>query len=201
MRNIPDEEIVSGLKENNESIIRYVYKTNLNVVRQMVRMNLGTDEEADDIFQEALMVVFRKINTEGFKLTSSFGTFFFSIARNLWLIELRKKSKKESINENADTIIYDESDIEAEHKEEAKQGLIWKHFKEITQDCQKIILLFIKGHSIAEVTKIMNYSSEQHTKNRRLRCKNSLITKIETDPKFKELKNDKQRNTYQVSRW
>jgi hypothetical protein len=39
---------------------------------------------------------------------------------------------------------------------------------------------FIEGMSIAEITRKMGYKSSQHTKNRRYRCKLSLIKLIKS---------------------
>jgi hypothetical protein len=95
----------------------------------------------------------------------------------------------------------DETEILDELVEAEKKKLFITHFNELTADCKKIIQLFIQGFSISEITKIMHFNSEQHTKNRRLRCKNTLINKIVTNPRFKELTNGTIGKNTQNPRW
>ena len=55
-----------------------------------------------------------------------------------------------------------------------------RNFDSLSTDCQKVLRYFIEGMSIAEITRKMGYRSEQHTKNRRYRCKLSLIKQIKS---------------------
>ena len=60
----------------------------------------------------------------------------------------------------------------------------WKFTEEILKASvrivKKVLRYFIEGMSIAEITRKMGYKSEQHTKNRRYRCKLSLIKQIKS---------------------
>ena len=200
MKKYSGEEIIQGIFNHNEKIIYYVYEENYRIIRQLVKTNNGNDADADDIFQEALMVIYRKIKEEKLNLYVTFGTYLYAVAKKIWQNELKRKSQKACNIEDYDDLSSGD-DIEKELIKNEKHKLVWKHFENLSKDCQKIIRMFIDGHSISEVTKTMNYSTEQHTKNRRLRCKNSLITHIINDPQFKELKNEKAQDSNQIPRW
>lgn len=120
--------------------------------------------------------------------------------KKIWQNELKRRMQKASFIDDYDAFV-DEEDILANLIKNEKHNLVWLHFEKLSKDCQKIIKLFIDGLSIAEVKKIMKYSSDQHTKNRRLRCKNSLIMRIINDPKFKELRDEKAKDINQLPRW
>jgi RNA polymerase sigma factor (sigma-70 family) len=201
MKKYSGEEIIQGILNHNEKIIYYIYSENYRIIKQLVKTNNGTDEDADDIFQEAIMVIYRKIRDNNFNLYVAFGTYLYAVAKNIWQNELKRRSQKINTTDNFEEIQDGDNDIFVNLVKNEKHELVWHYFEKLSSDCQKVIKLFIEGKSIAEVTKIMKYSSEQHTKNRRLRCKNSLISQIINDPKFKELKDEKAQDINQSSRW
>jgi RNA polymerase sigma factor (sigma-70 family) len=200
MKKYSGEEIIQGICEHNEKIIYFVYSEYFRIIRQMVKTNSGNDTDADDVFQDAILVLYRKIKENRLNLYVAFSTYLYAVAKKIWQNELKRRSQNSCNIDDFDDLHYDD-DIEVELIKNEKHKLIWDHFENLSKDCRKIIRLFIDGHSISEVKEIMNYSSEQHTKNRRLRCKNNLIKSIMNDPLFKELKNEKTQDFNESPRW
>jgi RNA polymerase sigma factor (sigma-70 family) len=187
MKKLSDNEIIQGIFEHNQNVLITVYHENYRTIRQLVKTNSGDDDDANDVFQDAIMVMYQKIRSNNLNLTVSFGTYFYSVAQRIWLNELKRKKRYPSFNEGIEFQIEEAEIIELMNRNDLHK-LVWKHFEKISHDCQKVIKLFLEGKSIAEVTEIMKYNSEQHTKNRKLRCKNSFVTHIMNDPIYKELK-------------
>ena len=92
MIHFTDEAIVEGIKARDNRIIRYVYKEYFPTIKFLITTNSGTDTDAEDVFQDAMIIIYRKVVGDGLILTSSFKTFLYSICRNLWLQRLDKKS-------------------------------------------------------------------------------------------------------------
>ncbi len=60
------------------------------MVLKLIRDNKGTEEDAKDIFQETVIAIFRKIREKSdYEIRRDFATFLYSIARWLWLKQLR----------------------------------------------------------------------------------------------------------------
>ena len=96
MKRLSDEEIVAGLRKRDNRVLQYIYKNTFNPVKQLVLNNAGSDNDAEDIFQEALIIVFKKLKEDQkFELTSAFTTYIYSISRLLWLKHLRNIKKIE----------------------------------------------------------------------------------------------------------
>ena len=96
MKRLTDEEILTGLRKRDNRVLQFIYKNSFNPVKQLVIHNAGSDSDAEDIFQDALIIIFKKIKEESdFKLTAAFNTYIYSIARLLWLKHLRKIKKIE----------------------------------------------------------------------------------------------------------
>lgn len=190
MKKYSNDEIIKGIREHDEEVLRHIYQDNFKKIRQLVCTNSGNPEDAADVFQESLIVIFNKIRNNNFILTASFDTYFYSVAKNVWKAEYRKKNGTILADSFSDEIITDE-EIQHNLILDEKFKLVWTYFEKLTADCQKVIRLFLDGHSTAEVTEKMNYNSEQHTKNRKYRCKETLIRNIINDPKYREFSRPK----------
>lgn len=167
----------------------------------MVIKNNGNEEDARDIFQETLIILYRKIRENNLKLVCSLGTFIYSISRLLWLKELEtRKKRKEDFIELDTYSTLDGNIIELAQKNE-RLRLYREHFEKLSEDCKKILSMFLNKVPIPEITGIMGFSSDQHTKNRRYRCKKFLITRIRNSIQYQELKNEKSTNDREIPRW
>lgn len=182
-----DDELITGIKNKNNEIVSYVIKENIMKIKQLVRLNNGSESDAQDIFQEALIVLYRKVRNSNFQLTCSLGTYIYSVARLLWLKELNKRSKGILVNENIDYIVDKDAEIQETIQKNERLKLFREKYEELSDDCRKILQMFLMEVPLKEITKIMGYSSEQHTRNRRYRCKEALIKKIVNSKKYIEL--------------
>lgn len=142
--------------------------------------NSGSEEDSKDLFQDVLLVLFQKVRGDTFLLTCSLGTYIFSVSRLLWFKELTKRKHVSS----ASFVLEDYADFDRDIHETAELNerleIYRRNFESLSVDCQKVLRYFIEGMSIAEITRKMGYKSEQHTKNRRYRCKLSLIKQIKS---------------------
>ncbi|HEY9124788.1 MAG TPA: sigma-70 family RNA polymerase sigma factor [Bacteroidales bacterium] len=188
MEQFSNEDIIGGILNNNSKVLRYIYAENFPKVRQHICINGGSEDEAADVFQEAILIIFEKARKEQLVLTVKFSTYLYAVAKVVWKSYLRENRKEEDMFQlNETEWDFEIGEVDDYIIDNERFKLVWRYFDNISKDCQTIIRLFLEGKSISEVTQEMNYSSEQHTKNRRLRCKESLIKKIMADPKYKEL--------------
>ncbi len=189
-----DNELLDGIKLKNTIILQFIMKDNFLSIKQMVLLNGGSESDADDILQESLIVLYRKIREDNFILTCSLKTYLYSVARLKWLKELKRKQRVEMLTDEEEYMIDETDSIEDEIENEERQRIYREKYEELGEDCKKVLKLSVTGTSIAEITEIMGYSSEQHTRNRRFKCKETLIQKIRNTKLFNELGNENNRN-------
>jgi RNA polymerase sigma factor (sigma-70 family) len=145
----------------------------------MVLLNSGNELDADDVFQDSLIILYRKVRDEDFRLSSSLKTYLYAICRNKWLKELSRREKMTMLTQDDEfTSTSDDNSIEEEILYEERERIYREKYEELSEDCKKILKMYAIGSSITEITKIMGFSSEQHTRNRRFKCKESLIQRI-----------------------
>ncbi len=196
-----NEELIKGIAKNNTEVLDYIYKENYKIVRHLIVTNNGNDEDAKDIFQESLVVLFRKVREKDFKLTSSLSTFIYSVARLMWLKELNSRKERVELSDSTINSISKELEVIEIINRNEKLKLFREKFEELSKDCKKVLRMFLNNIPIKEITEIMGYSSDQHTKNRRFRCKKTLVSKIRKSDKFKEFGNEKNKDNRDIPRW
>jgi RNA polymerase sigma factor (sigma-70 family) len=182
-----DEAIIGGLKKRDSLIIRYVYKEYYPTIKFLITTNSGTETDAEDVFQDALVVLYRKIARENLVLTSSFKTFLYSICRNLWLQRLDRRVFRNEFLEMEDLgelqeITYNEQPED----EQEKYRLFQQHFFKLSEDCQKVLKLFMSKTSLKEIAEIMGFKTEKYAKTRKFMCKEKLKNSVINDPNFKK---------------
>lgn len=178
---ISDEELLNGLVSSNKTVLRQFYTLFFRSTRRLVLLNSGNEEDARDLFQEVLLVLYQKARHADFTLTCALGTYLYSVSRFLWLKELTRRKRESSGFMDEEEFVDPDADV-SEINEQNERWLIFrKHFDKLSEDCRKVLSMFNQGYSIAEITVIMGYNSEQHTRNRRYRCKLSLMERIKKD--------------------
>ena len=186
-----DEAIIDGLKRQDSLIIRYVYKEYYPTIKFLITTNSGTDTDAEDVFQDALVVLYRKIARENLVLTSSFKTFLYSICRNLWLQRLDRRVFRNEFLELEDLgELQDISYSEQPEDDQEKYRLFQQHFFRLGDDCQKVLKLFMNKTSLKEIADIMGFKTEKYAKTRKFMCKEKLKNSIINDPNFKKYLSD-----------
>ncbi len=181
-----DFAIIEGLRLNSDFIIHYVYKEFFPTIRYFIKNNAGLDEDAEDVFQEALLVVLTKIKSDEFELSSSFITYLYSVSKNIWLQKLKRKRMTYK-NQDELTRYLDTPEIGEEvHLEyEVKYQSFVKQFENLSDDCQKLLKLFLTKMSAKDIAENMGYKSEFYAKTKKYLCKEALKKLVENDPELK----------------
>lgn len=193
MKNYSDEQILNGILRHDNLILQYIYKQYYYKVNMFVKRNSGTEDDANDVFQEAIIVIYRKLKESDLMFgTSSFQGYLFSVCRFLWLKQLEsRRIEQEKINDSLpfQEDVYDDNLVELVDKNE-RYGLYQKHFKSLSTDCQKLMQLFFEKVPLSEIAKIMGYKGEKYAKKRKFNCKELLINRIKQDTEFKKILED-----------
>ena len=157
-----DEAIIEGLRLRSDYIIKYIYQEIFHMILFMVTKNNGTEEDAEDNFQDSLIVVYKKIKANELDLSCSFRTYIYSVSRNLWLQKLSKRVQYAAQFADVEGYINMEEDYiyERNNNEIEKFRLYQQHFFTLSSDCQKVLQLFMKKLSLKEIAEEMGYADQ-----------------------------------------
>ncbi len=186
MSSTEDHKILEGIIAGDEVIITTFYKQNLQYVRQYILQNSGNEADVEDVFQDALVLVYQKSKSGSLVLYSSLRTYFFGVCKNIWRNRLRKNKKMvitEEIPDNAESIPPEVIEYITQNE---REHVYRKHFLNLSTNCREVLRLLFEGKSMREIANITGYS-EGYTRKKKFECKRSLIEMIEKDPIYQEL--------------
>lgn len=188
-----DEAIQEGLRLRSDYIINFIYKEYFPLIRFLVTENGGSGEDAEDVFQDGIIIIYNKISLNQLKLTSSFKTYMYSVCRNLWLQKLNKrKAIFDKLTDVEEYIDLPKDMLQEASSEEAElHRIIQIHFLSLADDCQKLLRLFTKNIPLREIASMLGYKTEKYAKTRKYLCKEELKKRIASDPRSQKIiKND-----------
>jgi RNA polymerase sigma factor (sigma-70 family) len=185
-REFTDFSLIETLKSdaNPDAAIRYLYRTQFSMTAAYIKQNSGTDEDAEDIFQEVVLVFIDVLKKDKFRGESTVSTFLYSLTRNIWLNELKKRGRsklRDEIFEKGK----DQTDEDVSHlivNREMKSQLM-QLVDRLGENCKKILLAFyFENLAMKEILKTLDYENEQVVRNKKYKCLKQLEQSITGNP-------------------
>ena len=78
---LTDGQFLHGLRVGNNEALTALYKKYYNIVLKLVVSNSGTSDEAQDIYQETIIVLYENVQKPQFELNCQLQTYIYSIAK------------------------------------------------------------------------------------------------------------------------
>ena len=171
LTNQTDLETFKGLKSKDNKAYEILYKFYYPSVKNFITKNNGCEDDAQDIFQETILVLLEKVPKEDFNLTSSLKTYIFAISSNLWLKRLRDGSKivKTELDVYEKYLTdYEEAESDVSH---ANTNRLVRVFKIMTNKCITLLkAIFYDEKNIDTITKDYGYTNKHNAQNQKYKC-------------------------------
>lgn len=188
-----ENDILRGFSSGNDKVIEQFYQTHFPVVKNYILRNSGTEADAKDVFQDAIILAYQKLRLDTLRLDCSLATYTFAVSRNIWMNTLRKRRKmivKDQLPEISEAL--NASILEDIYTRE-KQYLYQKCFLNLGAACQRLLRYFFLGKSMQEISELMDFSLG-YTRKKKFECKEKLMDMIKVDPAFTELRDESMKN-------
>jgi len=180
-----ESNLLHALLKNDKAGIERLYKEMLPSIKSWVKRNSGNEQDAGDVLQDAIIVVFEKASQPDFKLTGSFKSYLTSVCRFIWLRKLKKNSRTTNHLPTEKEISEDDS-IEVILQEEERVALFQKYYNSLNEICKQVLKLFFEGKKMKEIASEMGYA-EKFARVKKHMCQKKLISKIQEDRRYREL--------------
>lgn len=186
-----DQDLLVKIKENSE-VLGVVYKRcKFNSVRFMQKMTSGSlnDYELDDVFHDAIIILYEKIVDGNFELSCALQTYINSVCRFQLLNKIGKSKLSADFEENINHDDDDESPMnykltitdsldEIEDPTDAQftalETALMK-LKAAGGHCYELLTLFwYHKKSMNELTTEFGYNNSDTTKNQKAKCQKRL---------------------------
>lgn len=172
MSNLEQEKLLlEGLALNNRSVIESIYRDNYPVIQSFILNNNGSSDEARDIFQEAMIVIYEKAVSGNFELNCQLGTYIYSVCRRLWLKRLQQLQRYHNLVENTDETVAVEEDLELHERYNADFILMEKAMNKLGEPCKSLLdAYYIQRQNMQEIAASFGYTNADNAKTQKYKC-------------------------------
>ena len=166
-----EQALLKGLANNDSRAVETIYKDNFNMVQAFVLNNNGSYDDARDIFQEAMIALYEKAQSESFVLTCQIKTYVYSICRRLWLKKLQQMGRFSNQVDNLDETIPVEEDLEIHQKRNAEFVIMERAMNSLGEPCKSLLEgYYLKKMGMQELAAAFGYTNADNAKNQKYKC-------------------------------
>jgi len=166
-----EKQLLQGLALNDRSIIEAIYRDNYPMVQAFILNNNGNSDEARDIFQEAMIVIFEKAVSGSFELNCQLKTYLYSVCRRLWLKRLHQLQRYSSLIENVEETIAVEEDLEIHEKHNADFLIMENAMSKMGEPCKSLLeAYYLQKKNMTEIAGNFGYTNADNAKNQKYKC-------------------------------
>jgi RNA polymerase sigma factor (sigma-70 family) len=164
-----EKALLQGLAKNDKRAIETIYKENFNMIQALVINNNGSADDAKDVFQEAMIVLYEKVQSGSFELNCLIKTFVYSVSKRIWLKRLMLQNRF-TITDGYDTIAVDD-EMEDHEKRNAEFNIMERALNGLGEPCKSLLEAFyIDKKSMQEIASGFGYTNAENAKNQKYKC-------------------------------
>lgn len=188
----PDNKYIEALLQNDTALLDELYASYSGKIKYMVLQNNGTEADAADLFQEAIVDIYKKAKA-GFTLTCPMEAFLYLICRNRWLnLITRKKYNNVTFadDEGYSNLVSEDSFANAEQIliSQNRKNLIESKLADLGESCRQLLQYNWGGKKLEEIAELMK-TSYAYVRKKKGDCMGKLVELIKSTPDYKLLIN------------
>lgn len=167
-----EEEYIKAIRSNDDSGLSILYKLHFPLILNFILNNNGSEEEARDVYQDAIIILVDNLKRKSFKLECKIKTYIYSVCRRLWLTELRHKGNFiGGLREVESFIEIKEDEVENFEENERKFRIMDESLIELGEPCRTILKdFYLNRISMLEIKDKMGYTNTDNAKNQKYKC-------------------------------
>jgi RNA polymerase sigma factor (sigma-70 family) len=167
-----DLELLNGLSKQDPACIKVIYKENYPIIQAFVIKNSGSEEDAQDIFQESMIVLYEKTRNKSFELTSKISTYVYSVCRHLWLKKLQQQGKQPTRTiEGFEEFFEADNELERHEQKEAILIKLEASLENLGEPCSSLIKAFyLEKQNMQTIAERFGYTNAENAKTQKYKC-------------------------------
>lgn len=166
-----DNEIILGILNDSKASLNQLYKSHFPMALQLVLRNNGNEDDAKDVFQESVIVLYNKVKSGNFELNSKLNTFLYSVCRRLWLKRLKQQSRNAGNINDFEEFISVEEDLDRFEDQDLKFKQMNAALSLLGEPCRTIIDdFYMKNRSMQDICDKFGYTNTDNAKTQKYKC-------------------------------
>ena len=172
MKDLQDENaLLKGLAISDKKAVETIYQENFNMVQSLIINNNGSSDDAKDIFQEAMIVLYEKVRSGTFELNCQIKTFVYSVARRLWLKRLQQQNRFSATSDNLDDLVPVENEIEEHERVNIEFEIMEKALLNLGEPCKSLLeAYYLQKQNMQVIAANFGYTNADNAKNQKYKC-------------------------------
>ena len=163
--------LLEGLARSDNQAIESIYRDNYSMVLSFVLNNSGNIEEARDLFQEVMIVLFEKAVSGSFELQCLLKTYIYSVARRIWLKRLQQLNRFGIRVEGIEESVPVEEELEAHEKLNTDFIMMENALSKIGEPCNSLLNAFyLQKKNMQEIAANFGYTNADNAKTQKYKC-------------------------------
>jgi len=173
-----DEDIISGIKAGDKKFLLHLYNANRNSIRSLVIREGGNAQDAEEVLQESVIIVWQKITGAQFTLSSKLSTFLYAVAKNYWHKMLSKNKRTEPLMPE----LHDKPAKTKYAVEAYDLKLLSGYMRQLSETCQQLLHLFYFNEmDTKNIAVVMNFANADTVKAKKYQCFKKLQELIKNE--------------------
>ena len=168
---VSERELLKALANNDRKATEKIYQEHYGLIQRLIINNNGSADDARDIFQEAMIVLYENARNPSFELTCQVKTYLFSVSRRLWLKRLQQiKHAGAELPSLVETVPV-ETDIEAHEQRNIDFQVMEKAMISIGEPCKSLLeAYYLEKKSMTDIAGSFGYTNADNAKNQKYKC-------------------------------
>ncbi|MBD0331439.1 MAG: sigma-70 family RNA polymerase sigma factor [Chitinophagaceae bacterium] len=163
--------LLKGLAKNERKAIETIYKENYNMVQALIVNNHGTADDAKDIFQDAMIVLFEKARSANFELNCQIKTYVYAVSRRLWLKRLTEQNKFLLTGDHEEPLVQADNDADEYEQRNLELSLMERAINSVGEPCKSLLEAFyMQKRSMQEIAASFGYTNADNAKTQKYKC-------------------------------
>lgn len=163
--------LLKGLANNDSKAVDTLYKSHFPMIQHFVMNNNGSFDDAKDIFQEAMITLYEKVQNDSFTLTCQIKTYLFSICKHLWLKRLQQLGRYNTPLNAEEESVSVEVDLEEFNKKDAAFAIMDRALNSLGEPCKSLLEgYYLNKKGMQELAADFGYTNADNAKNQKYKC-------------------------------
>ncbi|WP_245860661.1 RNA polymerase sigma factor [Thermoflavifilum aggregans] len=166
-----DTALLDRLLCHDREALQQIYDSCFPMIRALVKKNNGFEEDAEDIFQETLIILLERAQSPDFVLTCRLKTYIYAVSRHLWLKRLESAQRQLPLADGlADWIPVADDIAQHEERDQAFRNME-AALNQLGEPCRSLLeQYYIMNKSMAEIAEIFGYTNADNAKTQKYKC-------------------------------
>lgn len=170
-----DARILDQIRQGKEEAMVRLYETNERQVTSFVTRNNGSQDDAEDMLQEALVILWERVRTGRYEHTARISTFVFATVKNMWLRRIARSKREVASDMQNDPTPSNEKSVLDDMIETEEAAAVSIALNTLGDPCRQLLLLYYwEELSMDDIAVQMGFANADTVKSKKYQCKKAL---------------------------